>query len=177
MDITGYAVYQGLATALDTLCAQAYGSGQKKLVGVHFQRMLCLLWSVTIPIGVLWIASPWVLSAIVSEEEIEQMAGLYLRVMFVGAPLAVALTNTLLQLSLLAYVRFVDGSQCWGGITRNPFTNWGPMVKLAIQGFVMVEAECKFHHLGERFLLFLCFWVRSMESSLLSTSKFTERTC
>lgn len=26
-NITGYAVYQGLATSLDTLCAQAYGSG------------------------------------------------------------------------------------------------------------------------------------------------------
>jgi len=26
-NITGYAVYQGLATSLDTLCPQAYGSG------------------------------------------------------------------------------------------------------------------------------------------------------
>ena len=31
-NITGYAIYQGLATSLDTLCAQAYGSGRKKLV-------------------------------------------------------------------------------------------------------------------------------------------------
>lgn len=34
-NITSYAVYRGLATALDTLCAQAYGSGHKTLVGVH----------------------------------------------------------------------------------------------------------------------------------------------
>ena len=27
-NITGYAIYQGLATSLDTLCAQAYGSGR-----------------------------------------------------------------------------------------------------------------------------------------------------
>ena len=40
-NITGYAVYQGLATSLDTLCAQAYGSGQKKLVGLQMQRMVC----------------------------------------------------------------------------------------------------------------------------------------
>ena len=39
-NITGYAVYQGLATSLDTLCAQAYGSGQKKLVGLQTQRMV-----------------------------------------------------------------------------------------------------------------------------------------
>lgn len=39
-NITGYAVYQGLATSLDTLCAQAYGSGHKKLVGLQTQRMV-----------------------------------------------------------------------------------------------------------------------------------------
>ncbi|KAL8718165.1 MAG: hypothetical protein Q9225_004660, partial [Loekoesia sp. 1 TL-2023] len=39
-NITGYAVYQGLATSLDTLCAQAYGSGNKKLVGLQTQRMV-----------------------------------------------------------------------------------------------------------------------------------------
>lgn len=32
-NITGYAVYQGLATSLDTLCAQAYGSGMNNLQG------------------------------------------------------------------------------------------------------------------------------------------------
>ncbi len=40
-NITGYAIYQGLATSLDTLCAQAYGSGRKKLVGLQTQRMVC----------------------------------------------------------------------------------------------------------------------------------------
>lgn len=34
-NITGYAIYQGLATSLDTLCAQAYGSGNRKLVGLQ----------------------------------------------------------------------------------------------------------------------------------------------
>ena len=43
-NITGYAVYQGLATSLDTLCAQAYGSGRKKLVGLQTQRMVYFLW-------------------------------------------------------------------------------------------------------------------------------------
>jgi MATE family multidrug resistance protein len=35
VSITGNAVYSGLATSLDTLCAQAYGSGKKKLVGLQ----------------------------------------------------------------------------------------------------------------------------------------------
>jgi len=67
VSITGYAVYRGLATALDTLCAQAYGSGHKTLVGVHMQRMVCFLWMVTIPVGLIWFSSPWILSMIVAE--------------------------------------------------------------------------------------------------------------
>ena len=50
-NITGYAIYQGLATSLDTLCSQAYGSGKKHLVGLQFQRMMYFLWVLTIPIG------------------------------------------------------------------------------------------------------------------------------
>lgn len=53
-NITGYAIYQGLATSLDTLCAQAYGSGKKKLVGLQMQRMVYFLWAITIPIGIIW---------------------------------------------------------------------------------------------------------------------------
>ncbi|OCK99203.1 MATE efflux family protein [Cenococcum geophilum 1.58] len=172
-NITGYAVYRGLATALDTLCAQAYGSGHKTLVGLHMQRMVCLLWMVTIPVGLIWFSSPWILSMIVPEKETARMAGLYLRILllgapgwsafevgkrfvqaqgiftaqlcillvlaplngflhwlfvwhfkwgFVGAPIAVAVTNTLLPLSLIAY-------------------NWGPMISLALPGLLMVEAE------------------------------------
>ncbi|KAL9032354.1 MAG: hypothetical protein Q9180_006551 [Flavoplaca navasiana] len=39
-NITGHAVFQGLATSLDTLCAQAYGSGNKKLVGLQTQKLV-----------------------------------------------------------------------------------------------------------------------------------------
>ena len=53
-NITGYAIYQGLATSLDTLCAQAYGSGKKKLVGLQMQRMVYFLCTITIPIGIIW---------------------------------------------------------------------------------------------------------------------------
>lgn len=191
-NITGYAVYQGLATALDTLCAQAYGSGHKTLVGVHFQQMVCLLWIVTIPIGLVWFSSPWILGMIVPEKETAYLAGLYLRILllgapgwgafeagkrfvqaqgiftahlwillvlaplngflhwlfvwrfkwgFVGAPIAVVVTNTLLPLSLIVYVRFVDGIQCWGGIAKKPLENWGPMISLALPGLLTVEAE------------------------------------
>lgn len=192
-NITGYAIYQGLATSLDTLCAQAYGSGRYKLVGLQLQRMTYFLWLITIPIGILWLLADKVLQLIVPEPEIARLTGLYLKIVllgapgfatfeagkryvqaqglfsaslyvlivcapinaflnwvfvwylgmgFPGAPLAVAITDNLLPLGLFIYVRLSKtGMSCWDGFSRRAFTNWGPMIRLALPGLVMVEAE------------------------------------
>ncbi|KAL8930956.1 MAG: hypothetical protein Q9208_000057 [Pyrenodesmia sp. 3 TL-2023] len=191
-NITGYAVYQGLATSLDTLCAQAYGSGHRKLVGLQTQRMVCFLWTITLPIAVIWLSASAILAHIVPERDVALLAGQYLKVIligapgyacfeatkrylqaqglfsaslyvllicaplnafmnwlfvwrfrwgFVGAPIAVAVTDNLLPILLIAYVRFIAGRACWPGLSKRAFSNWGPMVKLALPGLMMVEAE------------------------------------
>lgn len=191
-NITGYAVFHGLATSLDTLCAQAYGSGRKELVGLQLQRMVFFLWTITIPIAIIWLAGTQILQLIVPEKEIAILAGRYLKVLilgapgyacfesakryvqaqghfaatsyvlmiaaplnilmhwlfvwqfqwgFIGCPIAVVITETLMPLLLLAYVRFIGGLECWPGFTWKAFKNWGPMVRLAIPGLVMVMAE------------------------------------
>ena len=85
-NITGYAVYQGLATSLDTLCAQAYGSGRKKLVGLQTQRMVYFLWSITIPIAIIWLCADLILIKIVPEKDVAVLAGRYLKIVLIGAP-------------------------------------------------------------------------------------------
>ena len=191
-NITGYAVYQGLATSLDTLCAQAYGSGRKKLVGLQMQRMVYFLFVITIPIGIIWLCAEAILVRIVPERDTARLAAQYLRVIligapgyacfesgkrftqaqglfsaslyvllicaplnafmnwlfvwqfgwgFIGAPTAVAVTDNLLPILLALYVRFVAGSHCWPGFTKRALQNWGPMIRLALPGLVMVEAE------------------------------------
>lgn len=193
-NITGYAIYQGLATSLDTLCPQAYGSGKKKLVGLQMQRMVYFLWVVTIPIAIVWLLADKILIAIVPEREVAKLAGLYLKVVlfgapgyatfeagkrfvqaqgmfsaslyvlmivspcnaflnwflvwklnlgFIGAPIAVAITDNCLPLGLFIYVRFLgkNGMSCWNGFTKKALFNWGPMIKLALPGVIMVEAE------------------------------------
>ncbi|KEY65572.1 hypothetical protein S7711_08251 [Stachybotrys chartarum IBT 7711] len=190
--ITCFAPFQGLATSLDTLCAQAYGSGHKHLVGLQFQRMSCFLFCLTLPVVAVWWFAEDILRQIVPEPESARLAGVYLRVMifsipgfilfeggkrftqaqglfqattyvlvivapinvflmwllvwrleygFVGAPIAVAITENLLPIFLFLYVRFVDGHQCWGGFSRRAFSNWWTMIRLALPGMVMVEAE------------------------------------
>ena len=43
MNILGFSIFEGLATALDTLCSQAYGAGKLQHVGLHTQRMILFL--------------------------------------------------------------------------------------------------------------------------------------
>ncbi|KAL4731360.1 hypothetical protein ACLX1H_000326 [Fusarium chlamydosporum] len=190
--ITYYVPVQGLATCLDTLCAQAYGSGHKHLVGLQAQRMTWLLWILMLPIAVLWWFSEPILAAAVGPGRTTTLAAMYMRILIagmpgvsafesakrfvqsqglfhattytllVGAPLsfvqnwlfvfklgwgfngaavAMAVTHNLLPLLLILYVRLFEGSECWKGFSRKAFSNWGPMIKLALPGMIMIEAQ------------------------------------
>jgi len=85
-NITGLAVYEGMASSLDTLTSQAYGSGQKKMVGLYLQRMIALILVATIPIAILWMCSPWILMRIVPEKELGMLAGQFMQIYLIGAP-------------------------------------------------------------------------------------------
>lgn len=68
------------------------------------------------------------------------------------------MTENLLPLVLFLYVRFVDGRACWNGFTKRAFQNWGPMIRLAIPGLIMVEAE------------WLAFEILTLAASYLGTT-------
>ncbi|KAI1492376.1 mate-domain-containing protein [Biscogniauxia mediterranea] len=208
-NICCFAPMQGLATSLDTLCSQAYGSGHKHLVGLQLQRMTYFLWLLTLPVAVLFYFAEDILRMIVLEPRSAELAGLYLRIIiagvpgfaafesgkrfvqsqglfvattyvlliaapinifinwllvwhfelgFIGAPIAVAITQNLMPTLLLLYVCFVNGSQCWGGFTKRALSNWGPMIWLALPGMIMVVAE------------WLAFEILTLVSSRLGTS-------
>ena len=190
--ITCLTPFQGLATSLDTLCAQAYGSGYKHLVGLQCQRMTLFLLCLSVPVAVLWMFSESILVHILPSPESARLAALYLKVSvfaipgivifetgkrflqaqglfratayilliasplnvimhwllvwkvdlgFVGAPIAATITQNLIPVLLILYVKFVDGTQCWGGFSKRAFTNWGIITRLALPGMIMVEAE------------------------------------
>ncbi|KAI0805154.1 MATE efflux family protein [Xylaria sp. FL0064] len=86
MNIVGFAAFEGMATALDTLCAQAYGSGNLTGVGLHVQRMLILMALSALPIGAIWATSPWILSLFIKQHHLAVMAGTFLRVSIIGMP-------------------------------------------------------------------------------------------
>ncbi|KAK1831393.1 ethionine resistance-conferring protein 1 [Podospora conica] len=190
-NITCYAPVQGLATSLDTLCSQAYGSGHKTLVGLQMQRMVYFLLTLVAPVAIIWLNAESILASMIPAES-AHLAAIYLRTIllgapgymvfeagkrfvqaqglfhvtlyvllvaapfnilmnwlfvwhfawgFRGAPLAVALTQNLMPLLLFLYVWLVEGSDAWGGFRRAALRNWGPMIRLALPGMVMVVAE------------------------------------
>ncbi|ANB12375.1 Erc1p [Sugiyamaella lignohabitans] len=209
--ITGFAMIQGLATCLDTLCSQAYGAGNLFLVGVYFQKCVLMIMVLFIPVALLWCTADTLIAAIVPEKDLAVLAVQYLRIIvfgvpgyilfecgkrfvqaqgifhastivllicapinvvlnyvlvwnetigmgFKGAAVAVATTDWLMATLLFCYVYFIDGKKCWNGFSMEAFANWGPMLKLAIPGVIMVEAE------------FLAFEVLTLASSYFGTT-------
>lgn len=186
------APFQGLATSLDTLCAQAYGSSHKHLVGLQCQRMATFLFCLSGPVTVIYYFSEPILVQLVPEAETARLASIFLKIStasipgtilfecgkrftqaqglfqattyvlliaaplniflnwlliwkleygFAGAPAAIAITYSTLPFFLFLYVYFIAGRQCWGGFSRAAFANWWVMIKLALPGMLMIEAE------------------------------------
>lgn len=194
-NITGLAVYQGMATSLDTFCSQAFGSGNIKMVGLYFQR--CSLITLTItafPLCFIWWFSGSLLKFLIPDEKLVMMTQQFLRINmigapglllfetgkrflqaqhlfnagtyillivaplnlllhwtlvwhprfgmgFIGAPIAISIIYWVISGMMLLYVLFIDGKKCWGGFSLKALYNWGAMLKLAIPGVIMVEAE------------------------------------
>ncbi|KAK6453641.1 mate-domain-containing protein [Scheffersomyces xylosifermentans] len=195
-NITGLAVYQGMATSLDSFCSQAYGSGKLTNVGLYFQRCSFMMMVITLfPLSFIWWHSGAILKLMVPDAELAEMTQTFLRINTFGAPglllfetgkrflqaqhiynagtyvlvivaplnlflnwilvwhptygmgyeglpIAVGIVYWTTSLLMLSYVYFINGRKCWGGIElEKAFINWKPMLKLAIPGLIMVEAE------------------------------------
>lgn len=82
----GNSIFNGMATSLDTFCAQAYGSGNHRLVGMYFQRGSAMLLVTSIPVLLFWCFSASILKFIVPQKELLLLAQTYLRYLSFGAP-------------------------------------------------------------------------------------------
>lgn len=93
--VTAWSIAFGTATALDTLCSQAWtGAKDKTLVGVHLQRALCILGLMFIPIALVWWNCTKLLLNLNQDPELANLAGLFLRCLMLGAPAFIAFEAT-----------------------------------------------------------------------------------
>src|SRR5438046_4806055 len=64
-----------------------------------------------------------------------------LKIGLLGAPIATSISYWLSFLLMVAYTRFVAGSECWGGWSRKCFDNMGTFARLAFMGVIHVGTE------------------------------------
>ncbi|KAL9449441.1 hypothetical protein AB3S75_011385 [Citrus x aurantiifolia] len=91
-NITGYSVLVGLASGLEPVCSQAYGSKNWDLLSLSLQRMILILFFAIIPISLLWLNLETVMIFMGQDKDITAMAATYTLY-----ALPDLLTNTLLQ--------------------------------------------------------------------------------
>ncbi|TVU32470.1 hypothetical protein EJB05_24201, partial [Eragrostis curvula] len=76
---TGLSTLGGMATALATLCGQAFGAGQYHQVGVHKQRAMLVLAVLSVPVAAVWAYTGEILAWCGLDPEIAASAGGYVR--------------------------------------------------------------------------------------------------
>jgi multidrug resistance protein, MATE family len=76
-NITGYSVLFGLASGLEPVCAQAFGSRNLDLLTLSLQRAMLLLLIAAVPIAVLWLSVGRILVALGQDPTISAAAAAY----------------------------------------------------------------------------------------------------
>ncbi|KAK7380075.1 hypothetical protein VNO78_32452 [Psophocarpus tetragonolobus] len=79
VNVTGFNVFMGMSSALDTFCGQAFGAKQYEMVGIHTQGAMLVLSLVTIPISIIWVFLDPILVFLHQDKAIAAQAQLYAR--------------------------------------------------------------------------------------------------
>ncbi|KAI7750496.1 hypothetical protein M8C21_032717 [Ambrosia artemisiifolia] len=79
--VTGFSLFMGMASALDTLCGQSYGAKQYHMLGIYMQRAMVVLMVVSIPLAVIWANTGSILKAVGQAHDIAEEAEVYARFM------------------------------------------------------------------------------------------------
>lgn len=77
-NVSGYSLIYGLATSVDTLCAQAYGSKQYKQMTLIALRACLMLGMCTLPVYIIWWNSNNILTYAGQNEEIADLASQFI---------------------------------------------------------------------------------------------------
>ncbi|EGW33610.1 uncharacterized protein SPAPADRAFT_60944 [Spathaspora passalidarum NRRL Y-27907] len=81
-----FAIFEGSATALDTLCPQAYGAGNPELMCTFVQRSILFSWTLYIPCAFFWWYSAHLFRFIIDDEIVVELTSKFLRILIVGGP-------------------------------------------------------------------------------------------
>lgn len=75
--ITGYSVLVGLASGLEPVCSQAFGSKNWDLISLSLQRAIVILLIASLPISLLWLNLERIMIWMGQDKDITAMAATY----------------------------------------------------------------------------------------------------
>ena len=81
-----FAIFEGTATALDTLCPQAFGARNYEMMSIYVQRTNVLSLVMFLPCALFWWFSGAVMKYVIDDPKVVYLTQLYLRFLILGAP-------------------------------------------------------------------------------------------
>ncbi|XP_031477788.1 protein DETOXIFICATION 12-like [Nymphaea colorata] len=149
-NVTGYIILLGMASALETLCGQAYGAEQYQKLGLYTQKAIIALLVVCIPITILWFYMEKLLILIGQESDISHEAGKYAVCLLPGLfgaallqPMVKFLQSQSLVLPLLgasAFTLCFHVPVCWILLFKSSVGYVGAAVAVSLSYWVNVAA-------------------------------------
>ncbi|ORY38169.1 MATE efflux family protein [Rhizoclosmatium globosum] len=144
-NVTGYSLIVGMGAAIDTLCSQAFGehlagTGEKRELGRHLSRTIFIMYIMCIPISILWWFTEPLLLLANQDPQIAALSAKYTRLLIPSLfPF-----QCLIAGMLLAYARFVEGGDAFGGWEWKQVLNvrklWN-VTQLGVSGILMTCSE------------------------------------
>ncbi|CAF2182393.1 hypothetical protein YC2023_091792 [Brassica napus] len=166
--VTGFTFLLGTASALETLCGQAYGAKLYGKLGIQMQRAMFVLLLLSIPLSIIWFNTEHILVLVHQDKSISSVAGSYARYMipslfaygllqcinrflqaqnntglgYRGAALAISVSYWFNVILLSCYVKFSSScSHSWTGFSKEAFQDIYDFSKIAFPSAVMVCLE------------------------------------
>ncbi|KAM9926454.1 hypothetical protein OXX59_003206, partial [Metschnikowia pulcherrima] len=145
------AVFEGIATALDTLCPHAYGAGNYELVSTYVQR--CTMFSLVayVPCVLFWWNSGSLLQYIIENDEVLRLTTQFLRVLIAGGPAYIFFENA---------KRFLQAQGIFEAGTGVLFVS--APINIFLSWFLVWNKKYGIGYIGAPIATVINFWIMSL---------------
>ncbi|KAJ6431774.1 hypothetical protein OIU84_019119 [Salix udensis] len=175
--VTGFSVLLGMGSALETLCGQAYGAKQYHMLGIHTQRAMLTLLTVSIPLAIIWFYTGTILLSLGQNAEISAGAGTFNRWM-IPSLFAYGLLqclNRLLQTQNNVFPMMLSSGAtsllhilvCWGLVFRCELGSKGAALAITISNWINVFLLAIYVKLAVPSAIMICLEYWSFEMVVL----------